>query len=191
MALSSILICTSAFADDNQQTGATFSGSVANTCVLNPMTQLGATGAALASGATTAAATVNLTDIANPSTALFNTGTGINLQFSGYCNYSHTIRVQTTTGNLKNITPANNPVPTSGAFIQALNYTVLGLWGTSVITLTADGAPAKKSIGGVVNGSNRGNGTLAITFSDPPNMSTPLQAGTYTDVLKMQIGAAL
>ena len=191
VAIGAILICGSASAADNQQTAATFSGSVANTCVLDPMTQLGGTGASLVAGATTAAATVNLTNIADATTALYNTGNGINLQFSGYCNYAHTIRVQTLTGNLKNVTTANNPVPTSNTFIQSLNYTVLGLWGTSVIALTADGPALKKSVGGALSGSNRGTGTLAITISDPADTSVPMQAGSYTDVLRMQIGLPL
>lgn len=192
VAIGAILICGSASAADNQQTAATFSGSVANTCVLDPITQLSGLGASLASGSTTAAATVNLTNIADPTTALYNPGNGINLQFSGYCNYAHTIRLQTLSGNLKNVTSANNPVPTSNTFIQSLNYTVFGLWaGGAPITLTADGLALKKSVGGAVNGSNRGLGTLSIVFSDPQDMSIPIQAGTFTDVLKMQIGLPL
>ncbi len=189
--MAALLSAGNAFADDSNSTAGTFGGSVVPTCVLNPITFTSGSGAALSGTPTSSAATVALSGLADPATAKYQTGVGVTLGYSGYCNYQHTVRVQTLTGNLKNVTATNNPVAGSLPFIQSLNYTVLATWDGAVVTLTADGTPLKKSVNGAVSGANRGNGTIYVTIADPVDDTVPMQAGVYTDVLKLQIGAPL
>lgn len=185
------LLSGQAFAATSASATVTMGGPVAPTCTLDPMTQISASGAALASGATSSAATVNLTGIADPSDATFVPGTGFTLGYNGMCNYAHTVRVQTITGNLKATNTANLPVSGSQPFVTSLNYGVNNVWAGVTTTLTANGVALKKSTGGVVGGANKGAGTLGVVLTDPAVATMPLIAGTWTDQIKIQIGAAL
>lgn len=187
----SALIGGQALADASAGAGAQMGGTVVPTCTLAPMTQISASGAALASGATSSTATVNLTGMADATDAKFVPGTGFTLGYTGMCNYAHTVRVQTITGNLKATNDANLPVPNSLPFVTTLNYSVNNVWGGATVTLNANGTALRKSTNGSIAGANQGSGTLTVTLTDPAVATQPLIAGTWTDRLKLQIGAAL
>ena len=183
-----------AFADDSQITDASLAGTVSPTCTISPMTQFSADGANLGGGATSTAATVNLTGLANATTAMYEPGVAITLNFTGMCNYVHNVGVQTTTGNLKAVTAANAQVASSLDFIKTLDYAATINWGNKVGSLSADGTAMKKSPNRVVTGSYSGTGSLVISITDPSAAAIatqPLIAGTWSDTLTLKIGAAL
>ena len=180
----------SALAAPSQTTDAEFSGTVVDTCVIDPLTFGSGANATLEPGATSTAATVTFSGFANGDTAVFVPGTGINLNFSGYCNYPHTIRVQTVNGSLTNQTAANDPVAGSGTFIDEIFYdvNVFG-WDGAFVTLDADGPAGAKSPNGGLAGAHRGSATMVISLTNPG--PDPLLAGDWSDTLILQIGAPL
>lgn len=179
-----------AFAADNDTEVIGFNGTVENTCVLDPLTQVSSSGASLDAGATSSSATITFDGFADGNTAQFIAGSGIGLQVAGYCNYPHTIRVQTTNGSFQHQTAANQPVAGSGTFIDEILYDVVIFgWNGVLVQLDAQGVPGTKSTNGNVNGAFRGSASMAITLTNPG--PDPLLAGQWSDTLTLQIGQAL
>lgn len=180
-----------AFAADNDADTLSFGGDVENTCVLDPLTQVSASNASLAAGATGSAATIDFTGFADTGTAEFVAGSGIALQMSGYCNYPHQISMQTANGSLQHQTTANQPVAGSGTFISEVHYdvNVFG-WDGAFIQLDAQGVAGTKSTGvSSVAGAFRGQANMTISLTNPG--PDPLLAGTWSDTLTLQIGQPL
>lgn len=185
-----------AYADPSSSNNDTYTGSVDATCLFEAPTKIAGNRTTLSSGATASTATVTLDGLAFDTTALYRPGTAATLRFAGYCNYAHKVSLQTTNGNLKNVTSSNNAVFGSLPFITSLDYNATVNWDGSSVVLNANGVASKKTNyvndGGDIAGAYRGNADLVFSVVPPSNAATvPMQAGTYTDVLKLQIGAPL
>lgn len=179
-----------AYAIGSQTTDAEFEGSVANTCVIEPLQSGSGNNVSLEPGASSTAATVTFSGFADNGTAMFVPGSGINLSFDGYCNYPHTLRVQTTNGSLQHQTGANDPVAGSGTFIDEVFYVVNVFgWDGVFVTLDADGTAGAKSPNGTVNGAYQGSANLTISLTNPG--TDPLLSGQWSDTLVLQIGQPL
>ena len=184
-----------AFALPSANATVTMGGKVENTCTLGALTPVGATNASLATGATATNATVNITTLASATTALYQTGTVITLGMSGMCNYVHNVSLQTTKGGLKP-TPAqllaNSEVAASQPFLKHVNYNAIVTWGGPVPTVLSTSNVAGDKTSAAISGAFTGAGSLILSLVSPAGFATtPMIAGTYTDTLKLQIGAAL
>jgi hypothetical protein len=177
------------FADPSQSANVEMGGTVDKTCTLSPMTQFSGTGATLASEATATSATVNLTALANLSDATFQE-TGFELNYNGMCNYAHSVSIQTVTGNLKATNTANSPVAGSLPFVTALNFTAANSWAGDTRNLATNGTALRKSVVTISRAAS-GQGRLLVSILPPADETMPLIAGTWSDQIKLQIGAAL
>lgn len=191
----STLLGGHAFADASVPATVTMGGPVEPTCTLDPLTQVGATNAALAPGATSSTATVNITTLASASTALYQTGTVINLGMSGMCNYAHSVSLQTTRGGLKP-TPAQiaaNPmIAGSLPFITHINYNAIATWGGPIPMVLSTSDVALDKTSAAIPGFFKGTGNLSLSLISPSGFATrPLIAGDWSDTVTVQIGAAL
>lgn len=137
-------------------------------------------------GASTAAATaLTVTDFINDTTALANAA-AITLTFgSAMCNYAHVLDLRTLNGGLLNAAP---PAIVAGTFLDRVDYSASATFGGTTANLTTDGTAGLTNGGQAVAGANIGNLVLTITISAG---ATPVLVGTYTDTLRVQIGAAI
>lgn len=192
----SMMIAGSAHAASSASADVTLSANVPNTCYIRslapaslPSNVSGTNVSNTTSGAVTISYGTELAD-ANTAIALQKTAT---YNLSAYCNYaSHTVGLKSTNGGL--VTASN--ATTVGSFDHRINYTANYTWdGTVAPSITTSG--------------NLGNGNSVSTFVDnqtaalPTNTTNavltitttagtdPLVQGSYTDTLKISLGAAL
>jgi hypothetical protein len=79
-----------------------------------------------------------------------------------------------------------------GTFISHINYRAQVDWAGKSAVMSTDGGPGKKTPTTVVGGTNHGPLSLRIVIDDLENdLTIPLVAGTYSDILTVQIGAPL
>ncbi len=185
----------SAFAADTQSTDVTFSGTVANTCVLKQGVFSAGTNAVLSgtAGGNAGTSTVALT-LADATTAALNSA-GFTLTYAdSYCNYAHKITIKATNGGLLNSTTGNDPVATSGAFVQRIGYDADLKWmgnsfaqgpnpSTSTTDKTGD-TSATNEMPFAVNGANRADVVLTVAIASNTN---PVVAGTYSETLTIKL----
>lgn len=120
-----------------------------------------------------------------------DTGISFNAVMTGYCNYAHFAKLTSSSNGLRPPI-ANMPVGTSaGSFATILNYEAILKWGPSAaswVDLLTTGVGTASADGGHVNGAYAGNATLSVTLTGTNNPTKPMVAGTWTDVLTVQIG---
>jgi hypothetical protein len=183
-----------AFADPSASAAVTMSGPSVQTCTFGALTQTGATNAGLSSS-TPSAATVSITTLASPATAIYQPGTVIALGMSGMCNYVHNVSLKTTRGGLKPTAAqiaANSPVAGSLPFLQHIDYNAIVTWGGPTPTVLSTTNIAGESVTANINGSFRGTGSLSLSLKNPVGYATtPMIAGDYSDTLTVQIGVPL
>lgn len=180
-------------ASPTQTTDSQFAGTVANTCVIQPLVDSGANAnAQIEPGATSSFATISFSDFADSDTAMFVSGSGGSFTFSGYCNYPHNIQLRTTNGSFQNQTAANDPVAGSAGFADEIPYNVVVTGWAPFIILNATGTAGTVSApGGSMSGAFSGTATIAISLAPPSPATDPLLAGDWSDTLILQIGAPL
>ncbi|MFC6199509.1 hypothetical protein [Ponticaulis profundi] len=169
-------------------------GTVGDTCLLEPLAYGGSNNASLAAGATSSAATIDFTDMVDPATALFKlNNVNITLTVSGYCNYVHSISLQTSTSKFAAQDTGNLPTITSDSFTTEIDYNAVFVWAdvTSTFLNTQGQSGVTTSNPGTIAGAYRGTGMLSINLANPNDVNAPLVAGSWSDTLTMQIGAAL
>lgn len=180
------LLATPALAGPTRASTVSLAGAAPTVCTLGAPT-LAASGDAVLSGSTPSSATVTISNFVDTSNATYIDGISITLNFDAMCNYASHFNSQTVTGALKDTTPV---VAGSGPFLKTLNYQALLQWAGQNSVLNTNGTALKKGLQKNVAGSFSGTAALSITLIDP-GVSTPLVAGTFTDQLTVQIGAAL
>jgi hypothetical protein len=178
------LLATRADANPTATTVTSLTGAAPHTCALGVPTLEVSSDASL-SGATTTSATITFTNFVDPADATYVDGVAFTLDFSGMCNYASHFRMKTQNGALTNGTPI-----VGGTFLHALNYAASITWHGAPSLLGTDGTAGKKSNNVAVTGPFSGQLQLNVAISDP-GVSTPLVAGSFSDVLTVQIGATL
>lgn len=160
-------------------------GSVSDTCFLGTPVVSASSDASLASKIVTFSA------LADTSTAVFTGGgSSIELNFDGMCNYAHNVSIQSTNGWLIN-SSSNTVVAGSGSFNSTVGYTPTVKWHNQLATFNADDGSAGKKASKPILGAFAGIAELQINLIGVDDPAAPLVAGTYTDDLVLQLGAAL
>ena len=180
------VLATPALAGPTRTSTASLTGAAPTVCTLGAPT-LAASGDAVLSGSTPSSATVTISNFVDTSNASYVDGISITLNFAAMCNYASHFNSQTVTGALKDSQPI---VAGSGPFLSSLNYQALLQWAGQNSVLNTNGTALKKGLQKNVPGSYSGTAALSITLVDP-GVSTPLVAGTFSDQLTIQIGAAI
>ena len=186
----------SAFAADSQSTDVTFAGTVANTCVLKNAVSSGLSNVTETSVAGNAGTSVlAITNLADATSAALNSA-GFTLTYAdSYCNYAHKISIKATNGGLINSTTGNDPVATSGTFVQRIGYDADLKWmgpafaqgpnpATSTSTKAGDAASTTQ-IDFPVSGANRADVVLTVAIAANVN---PVVAGSYSETLTIKLG---
>lgn len=185
IALVSVSLSGTALAAPDETDALDINGSVSDTCFL------GAPIVSASSDASLAAKIVTFSALADSSTAVFTGGgSSIELNFEGMCNYAHNVSIQTTNGWLINSSGAT-VVAGSGTFNTNVGYTPTVKWHNQLATLNADDGSAGKTASKPILGAFAGIAELQINLIGVDDPSAPLVAGTYTDDLVLQLGAAL
>lgn len=198
-AASAALICAGpAFAADSASNAISISGSSPNTCTLDSGTQGAVTNSAYTPGA--GASTLAITNLASATDASLQATSAV-VTYVGMCNYAHNVGLKSLNSGLQNNTAANDPLASSGSFIKKVGYTASYTWAghssgagetlsfsNDVGTGASAAAAATTGTTFAVAGANSGN--LVLTFGITGS-ATPVVAGTYSDTLTVQIGAAL
>lgn len=113
----------------------------------------------------------------------------IEIEIPGTCNAAHHVSVSTSHGGLR---PVQAGGPASGGFVRHVNYRVAISWAGETITLETDGIAGKKASATLVSGPNQGPLGVHITMDEAGNnMNAIVAAGTYSDLLTVQIGQPL
>ncbi|MBV9541047.1 MAG: hypothetical protein JO167_07245 [Alphaproteobacteria bacterium] len=198
-AAAAALMCAApAMAADTATNNIGISGTSPNTCTLNSGAQTAATNAAFTPGS--GSSTLAITALASAADASLQ-ATSATLTFVGMCNYKHNVGLKSANSGLQNANTSNDPVAGSGSFIKKVGYTASYTWaghsssGSENLTFTNNvgtgaSAAASTTTGATfaVAGANQGNLVLQL---DVAASATPVVAGTYSDTLTVQIGAAL
>lgn len=176
--------CAAHAAPDDQEV-LTMEGSVADTC------SLGTPSVSASSNANLASSVVTFSALADETTAVFTGGgSTIQLSFDGMCNYAHDVSIQSTNGWLIN---ADNTqiAPGSGNFNETVGYTPTVQWHTELASFNATAGTAGQKTSKSIPGAFAGTVGLQINLVGVSDPSAPMLAGTYTDDLVLQLGAAL
>jgi hypothetical protein len=177
----------------------TLNATAANTCAIRGLTSGMGTGDTVPEfisefGEATGAATVIFkgNELINPVTAMTK-GHQEKVVLSGFCNYQHSVKLESQNGGL--IAIANANVVPQGNFNRRINYTAkITGWGPGEIAALATGNDAANgtsipSSGAKTTGrapTNALQGRIDMTFVE--NTTAPLLAGIYSDVLTVHLG---
>lgn len=113
----------------------------------------------------------------------------IDIEIFGTCNAAHHVSVSTSHGGLRAVQDGG---PASGAFVRHVNYRVAISWAGETITLETDGLAGKKASAPLISGPNQGPLGVQIDMDEVGNnMNAIVAAGTYSDLLTVQIGQPL
>ena len=175
-----------ASAQDSQAGDVGFGGIAPPLCSFTALpTELASDNMGLAAGGMN---TIQIDTLIDPASSLLNRAS-IQIEIIGTCNQTHYVSVMTKNGGLALETPDE---VLAGTFASHVNYRAQINWAGQSVEMSTDGAPGKKTPTTVVGGANHGPLSLRIVIDDLDNdMATPLIAGTYTDIITIQIGAPL
>lgn len=140
------------------------------------------------SGTGAVSGAVTITAMIDDTTAHLKPAT-IQLAARAICNHPHHLSLRTARGAL--IAEANQGVSAAG-FLKEVRYQASATWGPHTATLTTDGTPGLISAPPANAPAQAGDLTLEIRIDGTSNnLETPVLAGTYLDILTIQIGALL
>jgi hypothetical protein len=183
-------------AQDTANGVVTANATVPNTCYIRSIDGITGTGSLVnGTAGTTSSATLSYANgLVDTATALSTSKTTA-LNVSAYCNYA-LAPVKLTSDNNGMVNTATTL--TSGTFNKRVNYTAsLSGWGTaSNATLTTTGTATSNTAGAALVGTpvtaaeavNTTNAVLQIVTTG--SGTTPMLAGTYSDVLRVTFGPA-
>jgi hypothetical protein len=173
-------------AQDSQAGDVGFGGIAPPLCSFAALpTELASDNMSLAAGGTNK---LQIESLIDPTSGLLNRAS-IQIEVIGTCNQTHYVSVMTKNGGLA---LGGSSSAVGGAFDAHVNYRAQIDWGGRTVEMSTDGSPGKKTPNTVVGGANHGPLSLRIVIDDLNNdMSMPLIAGTYTDIITIQIGAPL
>lgn len=184
-----------AWASDTAQGSVTTNATVPATCYIRGITAASGLGTLTPAGAgTTTGATLDYsTGLVDTVTALSSAQTSV-LTVDAYCNYaSAPVKLSSDNGGLTN-TAATTAV---GTFNRRINYTAtFSGWGSApnatVTTAgTATTSAATPITGAAVSSTGAVNTTSAVlTINTVGSGTTPMLAGSYSDVLRVTFGPA-
>jgi hypothetical protein len=173
-------------AQDSQGGDVGFGGIAPPLCSFTALpTELASDNMGLAAGGTNK---IQIDTLIDPSSSLLNRAS-IQIEIIGTCNQTHYVSVMTKNGGLA---LDGSTAALGGAFGSHVNYRAQVNWAGQSVEMSTDGAPGKKTPTTVVGGANHGPLSLRIVIDDLDNdMAIPLIAGTYTDIITIQVGAPL
>ncbi len=131
---------------------------------------------------------VEIADFIDDTTALLNPATIILNYGDSYCNYGHSIQMQSANGGLAQTSGASQ-VAGSGTFINHVNYTATATMALQSNSLTTNGTGVETSTATGVSGANRANLIVNIVLDNTP--TDPVLQGEYEDTLTVKIGATI
>jgi hypothetical protein len=180
-ALASLMMAGSALAQD-ATSNITMSGSAANTCNVPTVAVVSSNGSFVPD--TGLNGTFTFSDFANSTNATHASKT-LTITYTGaMCNYAAKLGLQSTNGAM------TSGLAAVSGFAEKVTYTAAAAWDGATNSLTADGSAA--GIKGASNTSVAGpkNADLVVTVTTVASAS-PLLAGSYSDVLVVQVGTEL
>lgn len=182
-ATAACLVTGPATAQDSASSAVTIGGEAENVCSIPtaPFQQS-------AVRASLSGTTITLDPFTNTTNALL-LGGSIEIRFSNVmCNFAAKLGIITQNGAMTG-TGLPSIQAGSGAFISAVDYNAQAVWGgvSTGLLFTASNPPGgKKEI--QVPGANLGVLRLVLLFQ---SYTTPILAGTYTDVLTVKVGPTI
>jgi hypothetical protein len=112
----------------------------------------------------------------------------INLAFSAVCNVAHQVTLGTTRGALL---PDSLATETQGPFLKEVRYRATAQWGATTVTLAADGSGPRDAVEDIAT-ARVGDLSIEIAVDGGNNdLTTPVLAGSYSDILTLRVGARL
>lgn len=190
-----LLATPSAFAAASQTTDITFSGSVADTCVMSTPTvtaSSNATSTALVGNA--GVSTIGIDSLATSADDASLAAASFQLTYAdSYCNYAHTIDMASTNGGMVIATPV---AVVGGTFVQMIGYDSTLTWGAASVTdvdstTSTSSAAAPGAVNGTedtIAGAYRGDLVLDVSIAADTN---PVVSGTYSETLTVSLGVAI
>lgn len=171
---------------DSQASDLGFGGTATPLCSFTALpSELAADNMSLTAGGSNK---IQIDTMIDPSSSLLKPSS-IQIEIIGTCNQTHYVSVMTRNGGLALSSTAQ---VVDGAFLSHVNYRTQVNWAGKTAVMSTDGAPGKKTPTTVVGGTNHGPLSLRIIVDELENdMGMPVVAGTYSDILTVQIGAPL
>lgn len=173
-------------AQDSQGNDLGFGGTSPALCSFTSLpSELASDNMSLAAGGSNK---LQIDTMVDPSSSLLKPAS-IQIEIIGTCNQTHYVSAMTKNGGLALGSAAQ---VVDGAFISHINYRAQVDWAGKSAIMSTDGGPGKKTPTTVIGGTNHGPLSLRIVIDDLENdLTIPLVAGTYSDILTVQIGAPL
>lgn len=189
-----LLAAPSAIAADSQTTDITFSGSVADTCVMSAPTvtaSSNATSTALEGNVGTSV--IGIDSLATSADDASLAAASFQLTYAdSYCNYAHTIDMASLNGGMEIATPVS---VVGGTFVQLIGYDSTLTWGAATVTDVDAATSTASATGTPVNGTEdtvagayRGDLVLDVAIAADAN---PVVSGTYSETLTISLGVAI
>jgi hypothetical protein len=179
--LAAFAVATSAVAapDQNPSQPLTVKGDVPVRCKMSPPVS-GGSGTNTTFAQNSSGGEIDLTALVDANTAK-TLAAQETIQFPIICTGAHTLTVTTQHGGLVN----QNVAAPAGGFAVHADYTLNATWAGTTRSLTTSGAQAALDL----SQSDAAGGELTIGFSLLGGVG-PLQAGTYSDEIVVQLNAA-
>ncbi|MBC7869812.1 MAG: hypothetical protein H7Y09_03155 [Chitinophagaceae bacterium] len=112
----------------------------------------------------------------------------ISITLKATCNLTHQLRFTSLKGILANDAP---PTALNGQFLNAINYSAMISWGGKQLSFIGDGASERSGSGDLI-GANTGDISIQIAIDGAGNdVSLPVMAGSYSDVIIIELTPAL
>jgi hypothetical protein len=139
-------------------------------------------------GAGSAGARITVTQLIDNAAATLKPAT-VDLAVNAICNVPHQLTLTSTQGAL---VPDAQTIEAEGAFLKTIYYRATAIWGADNVSLVANGSSAPQSASRDIATPRMGDLTVQVRVDGMDNeLTTPVLAATYSDVLTITINARL
>ena len=139
-------------------------------------------------GTGSSGARITVTELIDAAAATLKPAT-VDLAVSAICNVPHQLTLTSTQGAL---VPDSQAIEAEGIFLRAIYYRATANWGADNISLVANGSSAPHSASREIATPRMGDLTVQVKVDGVDNeLTTPVLAATYSDVLTLTINARL